>query len=299
MKSSSAKTGLREHADSRSRGGFTLIELLVVIAIIAILAAMLLPALSKAKRRAQNVQCMNNTKQITLGWLMYNGDNDGRFVVNHAGTSSSDVTPSWVTGWLDYSGNAADTNVDFLVNGILGPYLKSVAVYKCPADNSASFGATGSPRVRSYSMNAALGPDGTSQADPHIKPASWLPGPPTGNYKNYIKENELNTLGPSDMWVLLDEDVDSINDGSFAVQMPASAAATTWIDLPAKAHGNSCGFSFADGHSEIHKWLAPENIANVDYQPKPKTGIFELRDPDILWMAKHTSERSDGTPLPY
>jgi prepilin-type processing-associated H-X9-DG protein len=81
--------------------------------------------------------------------------------------------------------------------------------------------------------------------------------------------------------------------------MPSAAASTIWIDLPAKAHGNSCGFSFADGHSEIHKWMAPENIDNVDYQPKPKTGIYELRDPDILWMAKHTSVRSDGAALPY
>jgi prepilin-type processing-associated H-X9-DG protein len=206
------------------------------------------------------------------------------------------VTPSWVTGWLDYSANPSDTNTDFLINGLLGPYVKSVAIYKCPADISCTFGATGAPRVRSYSMNGSLGPDGTAQADPHIKPASWLPYP---TYKDYIKESELNTLGPTDMWVLLDEDVDSVNDGSFAIQMPASAAGTEWIDLPAKAHGNSCGFSFADGHSEIHKWLAPENIANVDFQPKSKTGIFELRDPDILWMAKHTSERSDGTALPY
>ena len=115
-------------------------------------------------------------------------------------------------------------------------------------------------RVRSYSMNGALGSDGSGQADPHAKPHGWLPYP---TYKNYIRENELTTPGPSDMWVLLDEDVDSINDGSFAVHMPSSAAATTWIDLSAKAHGNACGLPFADGHSEIHKWLVPENIDNV------------------------------------
>jgi prepilin-type processing-associated H-X9-DG protein len=261
---------------------------------------MLLPALSKAKLRAQSIQCMNNTRQITLGWEMYNSDNNGNFVVNHAGLSSSDVTPSWVVGWEDYNGNNADTNTDFLIkseNGsLLGTYVKSTGAYKCPADRSKSFGLTGMDRVRSYSMNNAVGADGTAQVDAHIKPKSWLPAPP---YRNFIKESELKDPGPSDLWVLIDEDVDSMNDGSFAVQMPTGPSATTWIDMPAKAHGNSCGFSFADGHSEIHKWLAPANIANVTYQPLTKDGIFEIRDPDILWVARHTSSRADGTPLPF
>jgi prepilin-type N-terminal cleavage/methylation domain-containing protein/prepilin-type processing-associated H-X9-DG protein len=298
MKSLQHKT--RESGAGGALSGFTLIELLVVIAIIAILAAMLLPALSKAKVRAQAIQDMNNTRQITMGALMYNGDNNGYFVVNHAGLGSGDTTPSWVVGWEDYNGNQADTNADFLINSqygsLLGPYVKSIAVFKCPVDYSRSLGSVGLDRVRSYSMNNAIGSDGTGQTDPHNKPNSWLPYP---TYKNFIKESELRDPGPSDVWVLIDESPDSVNDGSFAVQMPSSSAATTWIDMPSKAHANGCGFSFADGHSEIHKWLQPAAIANVSYQPLPKTGITALHDPDILWLAKHTTARTDNAPLPY
>jgi prepilin-type processing-associated H-X9-DG protein len=282
-----------------------LIELLVVIAIIAILAAMLLPALSAAKKRAQGIMCMGNTRQLTLGWLMYASDNNGTLVVNHDESGVGDTTLSWVTGVEDYSGSAADTNLDYLINpqyALLANYLgKSAGSFKCPADQSCNMGATGIPRVRSYSMNAALGIGGEPEANPHTKANDWINKANEANptYCIYIKENEMISPAPSDLWVLLDESPDSINDGSFAVRMPAAAPATSWIDVPSKLHGNSCGFSFADGHSEIHKWLSPGNIPTVTYTTLTKSGIPELSDPDILWLAKHTSARLDGTPLPY
>ena len=285
--------------------GFTLIELLVVIAIIAILAAMLLPALSAAKQRAQAIQCMNNTRQIMLAWQMYTDDNRGNLAVNHAGNGASDTTLSWVTGWEDYSGSAADTNIQNLINpqyALLGPYLKSPGVFRCPADRSCQYGFGGLPRVRSYSMNVAVGPDVNPGQDPHAKHGqggydSWLPWP---TFKVFLKESDLINPKPSQLWVILDESPDSINDGCFAVYMPTSAASTEWIDFPSKAHGNACGFAFADGHSEIHQWLSPGNIPTVLYQTAPKTGVFELKDPDILWVAKRTTAYSDPTKsLPY
>jgi prepilin-type N-terminal cleavage/methylation domain-containing protein/prepilin-type processing-associated H-X9-DG protein len=287
--------------------GFTLIELLVVIAIIAILAAMLLPALSAAKVRAQGIQCMNNTRQLMLAWQMFNGDNNGYFVVNHAGNGPADATPSWVAGWLDYAGSTANTNIDDLINpnfALLGKYIKNPRAYKCPADRSGSLGHGGLPRVRSYSMNMAIGPDVNPGQDPHAKSGNggfdtWLPWP---TYKVFIKESDMHH--PSHIWVILDEDPDSINDGAFAVEMPASATGSAvWVDTPSNAHGNACGFAFADGHSEIHRWVnGPSlyDIPNVTYQVLPKSRYVPApQTQDIHWVADHTTERSDGKALPY
>jgi len=244
------KVSPQDQSPPRSRA-FTLIELLVVIAIIAILAAMLLPALAKARAKAEAISCLNNLKQQSLAFNLYNSDNAK--LPQNPGGGTADLN-SWCTGWLNWGAgvNFANTNLAFLQAGALGPYnSKSLGVYKCPADKIP--GTTG-PRVRSISMNGFVG--GTTERDVY--------GYTT--YRMFLKESEFVRPGPAMTWVFVDEHPDSINDELFGMNMPASTAwpsAAAWDDVPASYHNNACGFSFADGHGELKKWLDPQSLPPI------------------------------------
>ncbi len=271
-----------------NRHAFTLIELLVVIAIIAILAAMLLPALSKAKQRAQGIQCMSNTKQLTLGWIMYNGDNNGNLCPNVILDTTG--IPTWVFGIENFvPSNLDNTNLNVLMNGLLWPYVKSQSVYKCPADIY-DVPAEG-PRLRSYSMNAFITGGAANAANLVNDETSLLQI--GGHWKMYNKETDIMLPTPSDLFVFIDEHPESINDGAIVIN---PSTPTRWQDdLPASYHNGACGLSFADGHSEVHAWRegttkVPVNTANLQQNPNGWSGTSPV-DVDIQYMDQHNTVR--------
>jgi len=287
---------------------FTLIEMLVVILIIGILAALLLPTLVKAKQRALNVKCMSNEKQLLYAWKMYIDDSKGAFPYNAQNTNA----PNWVLGTEDYSGSPGNTTKADLVgpNALLGPYLlNQPGCFRCPADKSCSFGIAGAPRIRSITMNQAIGY--SSQKSPFTAGAGgWLPsqfGNYTGDanselYKCYFKESDLGQPSPSKLWLFIDENPDTINDASFAFMMPAGSV-TGWVDMPAKLHDNGGGLGFVDGHAEIHAWHNPQAIDTTTYQAyikgEPTATNQILNNTDIYWLAVRTSATADGSAYPF
>lgn len=265
-----------------ARWGFTLIELLVVIAIIAILAAMLLPALASAKAKAQQMKCVSNLKQMQLGWIMFAGDNND-FIVPNAPGFNLDPTQSWcpVTIGQNFFSSPDNTNRAIYATSVLAQYMSGqIDVYRCPADTVLS---DNGQRLRSYSMNGQMNsPKSVTDRD-------------NLNYRTFKKTSDfsLGTLAACDGWIWCEENQCSMNDGY--LQIDAAFTAGGFPDVPAAYHGKNGGFSFADGHAEAHKWQTGDVPLWVQKYYRTKTPAGNLSpiggksNVDWLWFSTHAT----------
>ncbi len=276
------------------RLGFTLIELLVVIAIIAILAALLLPALNRAKENARSISCLNNTRQFITATLMYAGDFQEDLPPN--GDDDFDGT-FWVGGDMVVPSQAVDVNnLTDPKYALLYAYVRTaIGIYKCPSDRStATVAGKQSPRIRSYSMNSAVGTLGGSNLIENKGPVwgLFLDGAggnrPNRPWRTYGKLSDMVKPSPADLWVFIDEDPNSIDEGSFFAAM---INPTTIVDWPGTYHNYGASLSFADGHTEHHKWTDPRT-RNTN---APRTLPFPIAvrqtptNQDIVWLQARTS----------
>jgi prepilin-type processing-associated H-X9-DG protein len=266
-------------------GAFTLVELLVVMACLAILAGLLLPALARAKGRAQSLACLGNVSQLSLAWLMYANDSRDRLPYNLGGDRNLRLPAplldrNWVNNIMTWDLDPGNTNLAFVGKSPLGAYLSgTAAIFRCPADRVLSVeqrqaGWTG--RVRSYSMNAMVG-----DAGPNVQKGGNIFNP---GYRQFLALSDFPRA--SDTFVFIDEHPDSVADGYFLNR----GEEERWIHLPASTHNRSAALTYADGHAEIHLWRSQSTYR----PPRPDSGPLPFDIPigdtaDYDWLESHTS----------
>ena len=279
----------------RRKRAFTLIELLVVIAMISILAGLLLPSVSRAKTKAQGIQCLNNHRQLMLAWRMYNDDNRDQLLFAspspYLGDTSKDPY-TWVLGFMDFDRDNSsnwDVNQD-IKQSPLWPYCGQAAgIWRCPADRSSVKPSRGPfkgqvvPRVRSMSMNLWVG--GFGGEDGGLSDGVW---------KVYLKASEMIDPGPAHTFVLLDMREDSIDIGNFATDMrgwPNQPSSTGSYDLPGSYHNRAGGLSFADGHSQTRRWLDDRTMPPLVRGELVRDILSSPNNKDIIWLQEHCTRR--------